>query len=70
MVKCKKRDLSGVEHALNDGVMNDIITKTEYRIFLVTLEKKYCRMLTRSDKGLPRRKKGEQYFARAKLADY
>ena len=40
MVKCKKRDLSGVEHALNDGVMNDIITKTEYRIFVVTLEKK------------------------------
>jgi len=70
MVKCRKKDLSGVEHALFNGVNDRIITKTEYRTFLVTLEKKYCKMLSRSDKGRGRARKGEQGFMRNKYQDY
>ena len=51
-----KINLSGVEQALFNGVNDGIITKTQYRMFLGVLEKKYGRMLVRSDSGKPRLK--------------
>jgi hypothetical protein len=50
-----KRDLTGVETALNNGVQIGLITPSEYRMFLITLEKKYGKMLSRSDKGKKRK---------------
>ena len=51
----KKIDLSGLEQVLFNGVNDGIITKTQYRMFLGTLEKKYGRMLVRSDIGKKRK---------------
>ena len=51
----KMRDLSGAEQALANGVNDGLITKLEYRMFLGTLEKRYGRMLSRSDIGKKRK---------------
>ena len=54
-IKKSKRDLSGAEQALANGVNDGIITVAEYRMYLITLEKKYGRMLVRSDIGKKRK---------------
>ena len=51
----KMQDLSGAEQALFNGVNDGIITKAQYKMFLGTLEKRYGRMLSRSDIGKKRK---------------